>query len=224
MTELSIFVDESGDFGEYEKHAPYYIITLVMHNQAYDIEEELEHLESELSALGYPNHCVHTGPIIRGEQEYRYVDISVRQKIMKRMMTFTRNVNVRYKSCYIEKRKTNDSLEAVALLSKQIARFIRDNLEFFISFDIVKIYYDNGQTEVNKILASVFNSLLDHVEFRRVLPSSYRLFQVADLICTIELINHKREAKNLSNSEIHFFNNERTLYKNYIKPVKEKEM
>ena len=160
MTELSIFVDESGDFGEYEKHAPYYIITLVMHNQAYDIEKELEHLESELSALGYPNHCVHTGPIIRGEQEYRYVDISVRQKIMKRMMTF----------------------------------------------------------------ASVFNSLLDHVEFRRVLPSSYRLFQVADLICTIELINHKREAKNLSNSEIHFFNNERTLYKNYIKPVKEKEM
>ena len=119
MAELSVFVDESGDFGEYEKHAPYYIITLVMHNQAYDIEKELEHLESELSALGYPNHCVHTGPIIRGEQEYRYVDISVRQKIMKRMMTFTRNVNVRYKSCYIEKRKTNDSLEAVALLSKQ---------------------------------------------------------------------------------------------------------
>lgn len=224
MTELSVFVDESGDFGEYEKHAPYYIITLVMHNQANDIEEELDHLEADLAALGYPNHCVHTGPIIRGEQEYRYVDISVRQKIMNRMMTFTRKVNVRYKSCYIEKRKTDDSLEAVALLSKQIARFIRDNLEFFVSFDTVKIYYDNGQTEVNKILASVFNSLLDHTEFRRVLPSSYRLFQVADLICTIELLNLKREAKNLSKSEQRFFNNERTLYKNYIKPVKDKEM
>lgn len=152
------------------------------------------------------------------------MDISVRQKIMKRMMTFTRKVNVRYKSCYIEKRKTDDSLEAVALLSKQIARFIRDNLEFFVSFDTVKIYYDNGQTEVNKILASVFNSLLDHTEFRRVLPSSYRLFQVADLICTIELLNLKREAKNLSKAEQRFFNNERTLYKNYIKPVKDKEM
>lgn len=195
-----------------------------MHNQANDIEEELDHLEADLAALGYPNHCVHTGPIIRGEQEYRYVDISVRQKIMNRMMTFTRKVNVRYKSCYIEKRKTDDSLEAVALLSKQIARFIRDNLEFFVSFDTVKIYYDNGQTEVNKILASVFNSLLDHTEFRRVLPSSYRLFQVADLICTIELLNLKREAKNLSKSEQRFFNNERTLYKNYIKPVKDKEM
>ena len=26
MKELSVFVDEYGDFGEYEKHAPYYII------------------------------------------------------------------------------------------------------------------------------------------------------------------------------------------------------
>ena len=60
MTELSVFVDESGDFGEYEKHSPYYIITLVMHNQANDIEAELDHLEADLSALGYPNHCIHT--------------------------------------------------------------------------------------------------------------------------------------------------------------------
>lgn len=29
--ELSIFIDESGDFGEYEPHSPYYIIGLVVH-------------------------------------------------------------------------------------------------------------------------------------------------------------------------------------------------
>ena len=33
MKELSIFVDESGDFGEYEKHAPYYIVTMVFHSK-----------------------------------------------------------------------------------------------------------------------------------------------------------------------------------------------
>ena len=33
MRELSVFVDESGDFGEYDYHSPYYIITLVFHNQ-----------------------------------------------------------------------------------------------------------------------------------------------------------------------------------------------
>lgn len=29
MKELSIFIDESGDFGEYDHHSPYYIITMV---------------------------------------------------------------------------------------------------------------------------------------------------------------------------------------------------
>jgi xylan 1,4-beta-xylosidase len=33
MKELSVFVDESGDFGEYNYHSPYYIITMVFHNQ-----------------------------------------------------------------------------------------------------------------------------------------------------------------------------------------------
>lgn len=36
--ELSVFVDESGDFGEYDYHAPYYIISLVFHNQSHDIQ------------------------------------------------------------------------------------------------------------------------------------------------------------------------------------------
>ena len=28
MKELSIFVDESGDFGKYEKHSPYYTLSV----------------------------------------------------------------------------------------------------------------------------------------------------------------------------------------------------
>lgn len=31
MRELSIFIDESGDFGPFEKHAPYYVLSLVFH-------------------------------------------------------------------------------------------------------------------------------------------------------------------------------------------------
>ena len=29
MRELSVFIDESGDFGSYEPHCPFYIITMV---------------------------------------------------------------------------------------------------------------------------------------------------------------------------------------------------
>jgi hypothetical protein len=88
----------------------------------------------------------------------------------------------------------------------------------------VKIYYDNGQVEVSRILSSVFNVLLDNVEFRRVLPSEYRLFQVADLICTIKLAELKLEKHILSKSEKYFFEDVRTLKKNYLKPISQKEM
>jgi len=224
MKELSVFVDESGDFGEYEKHSPYYLITLVLHDQEEDISDQLAHLETELSNMGFPEHCIHTGPIIRKEEEYRYLDLEVRQKLMKRMMGFVRRLNIQCSSFYIEKRKIDDPLTAVSLLSKQIASFIKEHLEYFVSFDVVKVYYDNGQVEVNKILASVFNTLLENVEFRKVLPSSYRLFQVADLICTIRLAELKLDNHQLSSSERRFFKDERTLKKNYIKPIKRIEL
>ncbi|WP_353885359.1 DUF3800 domain-containing protein [uncultured Dubosiella sp.] len=32
MKELSIFVDESGDFGKYDPCSPYYLIALIYHN------------------------------------------------------------------------------------------------------------------------------------------------------------------------------------------------
>lgn len=32
MRELSVFCDESGDFGAYDHHCPYYIVSLVFHN------------------------------------------------------------------------------------------------------------------------------------------------------------------------------------------------
>jgi hypothetical protein len=44
VKELSVFIDESGDFGEYSPHSPYYIITMVFHDQSNDIREALTKL------------------------------------------------------------------------------------------------------------------------------------------------------------------------------------
>ena len=224
MKELSIFIDESGDFGEYSHHSPYYIIALVMHNQDFDISCDLQRLENELSQLGFSDHCVHAGPIIRQETEYRYLDLEVRQKILKRMMSFLRRLDINCHCVHIEKKHLEDAVAVTAQLSKAISKFIRQNYTFFISFDKIKIYYDNGQIEVNKILASVFHALLDNVEFRKVIPAEYRLFQVADLVCTLKLIELKMSAHQLSKSEKKFFLDERTLRKNYIKPLAAKQL
>ena len=224
MKELSIFVDESGDFGEYDYRTPYYIISMVLHNQDVDITEDLRILENELHNIGWSHHCVHAGPVIRSEEEYRGYSLLERQKILMKMMTFIRHIDIQFKSIYIEKKHIEDTVEATGKLSKQLAIFIRNYYQYFCSYDTVKIYYDNGQVEVTRILSSVFNALLENVEFRKVIPADYRLFQVADLICTLKLTELKMENHLLSKSEIYFFNDERTLKKNYLKPLSKKEL
>lgn len=141
-----------------------------------------------------------------------------------KMMTFIRHIDIQFKSIYIEKKHIEDTVEATGKLSKQLAIFIRNNYQYFCSYDTVKIYYDNGQVEVTKILSSVFNALLENVEFRKVYPTDYRLFQVADLICTLKLSELKMHEHQLSKSELYFFNDERTLKKNYLKPLSKKEI
>jgi hypothetical protein len=223
MKELSIFIDESGDFGEYAYHSPYYIITMVFHDQSFSIDSAIVNLERELSYIELKNHCIHTGPIIRQEEDYSYMDIKERRRIFNKMVAFIRQVDIRYKCFYIEKKHINDVVEATGKLSKLISNFIREHYAEFLDFSDVKIYYDNGQVEVSKILSSVFNALLPEVEFRKVLPSQYKLFQVADLLCTLCLVQLKLENNTLSKSERAFFGNIRDLKKNYLKPLANKE-
>lgn len=177
-----------------------------------------------MNYLGYQEHCVHAGPIIRQEQEYRFETLETRKKILKKVMSFFRRVDVKCKTIFIEKKHITDEVEAAGKLAKYLSQFLRNNISFFASYDVIKVYYDNGQIELNKILASVFNVLFDNVEFRKVIPSDYRLFQIADLVCTLQLLELKGETHKLSNSEKMFFENDRVLKKNYIKPLKQKMM
>ena len=123
----------------------------------------------------------------------------------------------------IEKKHISDLVEATGRLSRQISGFIREHYADFLAFDDVKIYYDNGQVEVSKILSSVFNALLPNPIFRKVMPSEYKLFQAADLLCSLELIKLKMENNMFSKSEKTFFGNIRDLKKNYLKPLSKKE-
>ena len=223
LNELSIFIDESGDFGEYNYHSPYYIIIMVFHNQSNDITVPLEKLNLNLSNIGYSNHCVHTGPIIRRENEYEFESIENRRRIFNFMITFIKHIDIRYKCFFIEKKHLEDSVEAVGNLSKQISLFIREHYQEFLAFNTIKVYYDNGQIEVSKLLSTVFNALLPCVRIKKVIPSDYRLFQTADLFCSMELVRLKIIHNTVSVSEMEFFGNLRDLKKNYLKPLQKKE-
>ena len=125
LKELSIFIDESGDFGEYNHNSPYYIITMVFHNQQEDIQSAISKLNQELSYLSLDNLCIHTGPIIRKEEIYVNMSVDERRRIFNKMVAFIRQINIRYKCFSIEKRHISDVVEATGKLSKQISEFIR---------------------------------------------------------------------------------------------------
>ena len=118
MSELSIFIDESGDFGQYDYRSPYYIVSMVFHNQKIDLSESIKKLEYELAYLNLEQHCIHAGPIIRAEEEYHHMSIEDRKKVFKRMVGFVRKVDVRCESFYIEKKHVADGIEASGNLVK----------------------------------------------------------------------------------------------------------
>ena len=82
----------------------------------------------------------------------------------------------------------NDEQAYIAKLAQVISDELQKHYEYFNSFDLIVNYYDFGQAELTKIIKNVFTNLFSNVEFRKVQPAEYKLFQVADLICTIR--NH----------------------------------
>ncbi|MBE5853390.1 MAG: hypothetical protein E7299_10665 [Lachnospiraceae bacterium] len=106
MKTLSIFVDESGDFGAYEKHSPYYIVTMVFHDQTIDISDHISTLDNALKQIGYGNkQAVHTEPLIRREKPYQFFQPNERRAIFSKLYYFTLNSGIKYKSFIFHTKK-----------------------------------------------------------------------------------------------------------------------
>lgn len=221
---LSVFIDESGDFGPLKPHAPYYLITMILHNQNTDITENIKSLETHLSNLHFGYNAVHTGPIIRREEIYKTMLMEERKRIFHALFNFARRLDFNYICTYVDKNECDDIIAMTSKLSRKLADAINRNADFFNSFDEIVIYYDNGQVELTKIITSVFNVFFSNVDFRKVMPVDYKLFQVADLLCSMELLSLKAEAMTFSKSETEFFCSVRDFKKNYLKPLLRKKI
>ena len=210
---LSCFIDESGDFGPYDFHSPYYFVTMVLHDQDDDIGENIAGMEQRASNLGFPNHAIHTGPLIRRENVYELEKMEDRKHLFNVLFYFTIHLPIRYFAVRVRKSECQDDVQQTAKLSKEISMQLQAHGDFWRAFDQINIYYDNGQTQLTKIITSVFNALFSKVEMRKVKPVDYKLFQVADLLCTFELLHEKAEHNGFSNSETEFFGGARSFKK-----------
>ena len=109
-------------------------------------------------------------------------------------------------------------------MAKAIKTEIERNNDYWHSFDKIIIYYDNGQKPIKRILNVLFNSMFSNVEIRKIKPVDYRLFQVADLICTLEHIAGKIEIGQFSTTESEFFSGRRGFLRDYLKKIENQRM
>lgn len=218
MRELSIFIDESGDFGPYAPHSPFYLISLVLHDQSVDISPQITKLAERVVEAGFPyKHNIHSAPLVRREKDYANLPMSVRRKLFRSLADFVRRCDISCKTFVFNKKEFAGHDQMVSRISRDVGAFVRENLAFFQSYNHIIVYYDNGQKEITNIVNTIFNVFLD-AEVRKVVPSNYALFQAADMACTLALLEEKQRNGMLSKSELDFFHSSRDLRKNYLKP------
>lgn len=219
LSDLGIFIDESGDVG---LNSEFYLITMVFHDQASSIEEQERRLRHELDLMGLDSEsAVHSGPIVRKEDEWKNADLEKRRKAFFKMFSFVRLCPVSYVTLSVRKKECRDRFALRGRLANELGAFLRDNLAFFQGFESVIVYYDNGQALVTDLINTVLCAYLTSVDVRKIAPSEYRLSQAADMICTLELMGEKSESSiGMSKSELIFFESRRRLNKVFLKTLK----
>ena len=224
MKELSVFIDESGDFGEIKERPAYYLVTFVFHNQDDGIEEQVSKLEEDVRSSGFDVEYIHTGPVIRREEVFARYSIDERRKLLYKMLNFVNRCPLSYLTVIVDRKEATDKIALSGKLAKAINRELSGYIEFFSDFDKIIVYYDNGQVELSTILNAVFSIQFSNVEFRKAEPQKYRLLQAADFICSMELLRIKRDEKRLSKSEERFFYKPQELKKTFLKSIEKKKL
>lgn len=95
---------------------------------------------------------------------------------------------------------------------------------FFSGFDDTIIYYDKGQHNLSSVLNLAFaDAPFPNLFHDDVKPELYRLFQVADFVSTIRLLEEKKMTKTITEFEARFI--DEWHFKNvYLKMLNRKDM
>lgn len=222
MKELSVFIDESGDFGEITERPAYYLVTLVFHDQKDNIDNAVKKLEDSIKTAGFDFEYIHTGPVIRREDVFCRLDIDERRKLLFKMLNFIVACPISYEIAIVNRKEAPDKISLSGKLGREISKIIEKHKAFFNGFEKVIVYYDNGQIELGAILNTVFSIHFTNVEFRKAEPQKYRLLQAADFICSMELLRIKKQENRLSKSEEKFFYKPQELKKTFFKSIDKK--
>ena len=164
---MSVFVDESGEYGHESKH---YLVTFVFHDQAEDVLDIIGRYERSLLLADLPNIPFHAPPLMNGHDDYRDMTMATRKRLLASFYAMLQSMPARYRTLSYVKSAIVDEATLESRLSGDIMALLVGGLSYFPSFDRAKIYYDGGQQAVSKALSE---------SFERVLSSEAVMFRLA---------------------------------------------
>ena len=99
-----------------------------------------------------------------------------------------------------------------------------DRLPYFQLFDVIAVYYDNGQGAVSIALRDALDFALakNVADYRDADPSACRLLQVADYICTVVRVSDDYDAGKQTKTHERFFGNRRSFMQSFKKQLDRK--
>ena len=221
MRELSVFVDESGT---QEGTSEYYLVTLVFHDQEDVLQSYLAAYEHSLRERGLPDIPFHAEPLMRAHGAYTQLTPSTRHQELVSFSAFVRRLPVHYVTFSYRSDNVAGREGLLLSLKRDIINYLFDHLEYFQRFDQVKIYYDNGQPTVTGALHAAMEYVLSRgvVVYRSTGYQKYRLSQVADYVCMVELAALKYVRGEATETDKRFFGLSTQFKKNYLKQVRRK--
>ena len=208
MRRLNIFVDETGEFGFGKGASELYGVSFTFHEHNDDIIPELNKLNERLNSLGYTD-MIHMADLIMKRGDYQNFDVALRKSIFNSIYQFSRRINVKYHTIILDKKFTNNSTILRQQLAIEINKMIKKRESYFEKFDLIVLYYDNGQEILGTILDSIFlrfDGFEHRIDFNH---KEKRLFQVSDMLTYIDKYDYKyKNKKRFTKGEQYFFSTE----------------
>ena len=221
MRELSLFIDESGSDSLEER---YYILTLVLHEQDEDISGNIRRYERSLAEKGLPDIPFHASPLLNGHNGYANMSLADRKRLLSSFRVFFRHMPVRYKCITLQMKEYTDLERVTAEMRRRLVAFLFDELEYFQDFDVVKIYYDDGQGSIARAIHKAVDYALakEAVTYRMASFVDYRLSQIADYVCTLELTALKYADGTTTSTDEKFFGSWSQFKKGFLREARAK--
>ena len=158
MRELSVFVDESGNLGD---DAKYYLLALVLHDQSKDVFELIGRYESTLAQRGLRDIPLHMNPLMRANEDYKGMTAQERNRLLTCFGSFAWKCPFSYEVLSYRKSHFKSDEDLFYKMKKDLILLLFDKLETLQAYDIVKIYYDDGQGMVTDALHAAFEYALN---------------------------------------------------------------